>query len=115
MKEAGLSKSQILQIKDLFVKNDQLLADDTKLQKELNAKYPFVFHDEETTNKYSNQKFVKSLSEIISIEQFKQLFLPQFNSRIKIIADDKFNILTKRYKFMQDQEKELKKLLLETR
>jgi len=114
MKEANLSKSQILQIKDLLVKNDQLIAEDAKLQKELNAKYPFVFHDEETTTKYRNQKFVKSLSEIISIEQFKQLFLPQFNSRIKIISDDKFNILKTRYKFLQDQEAKLKKLLLET-
>nr|WP_294924216.1 hypothetical protein [uncultured Flavobacterium sp.] len=114
MNEAGLSKTQILQIKDLLIKKDQLLNENIESEKGLNAKYPFVFHDEETTTKYNDQKFVKSLSEIISIEQFKQLFLPQFNFRIQIIASDKFNLLKKRYKFTPDQEAKLKKLLLET-
>lgn len=62
MNKAGLSKSQTAKVKDLIIERDRLIAEDIKLQKELNTKYPFVFHDEETTTKYSNQKFIKSLS-----------------------------------------------------
>nr|WP_315199933.1 hypothetical protein [uncultured Flavobacterium sp.] len=114
MNTAGLSKSQVTQIKNLIIERDELLAEDTKLHTELNAKYPFVFHDSETTTKYSNQQFVLKLSKIITIAQFKQLFLPQLNSRVQIMVNDKFNLLKKRYKFTPDQEAKLKKLLLET-
>ncbi|RKR08972.1 hypothetical protein C8C83_0570 [Flavobacterium sp. 90] len=114
MNETGLSKPQILQIKDLLIKKDQLLTENIELEKELNAKYPFVFHDQETTTKYINQQFVHSLSEIVTISQFKQLFLSQLNYRIKTIAEDKFNLSKKRYKFTVDQEAKLKKLLQET-
>lgn len=114
MNNAGLSKNQVSKIKDLITERNQLLVEDTKLQIELNAKYPFVFHDEETTTKYSNQQFVQSLSEIITLAQFKQLFLPQLDSRIQRMANDKFNLLKKRYKFTPDQEAKLKKLLYDT-
>jgi hypothetical protein len=114
MNNTGLSKSQVAKIKDLITERNQLIADDTKLQNELNAKYPFVFHDEETTTKYSNQQFVQSLSEIITITQFKQLFWPQLDSRIQRMANDKFNLLKKRYKFTPDQETKLKKILYDT-
>jgi len=114
MNKAGLSKSQTAKIKDLIIERDRLNAQDIILQKELDAKYPFVFHDEETTTKYSNQQFVSALSEIITIEQFKQLFLPQLDFRIQILANDKMNLLKKRYKFTNDQETKLKKLLFET-
>lgn len=114
MTEVGLSKSQIVQINTLLLERDRLIAEDKKLQSELNTKYPFVFHDQETTTKYSNQKFVHSLSEIVTITQFKQLFLPQLDYRIKTIAEDKFNLLKKRYKFTGDQEVKLKQLLQET-
>ncbi|MEP6931503.1 MAG: hypothetical protein ABI850_15880 [Flavobacterium sp.] len=114
MDKAGLSKSQTAKVRDLIIERNRLIAEDTKLQNELKAKYPFVFHDEETTTKYSNQQFVKSLSEIITIEQFRKLFLPQLDFRIQQIANDKFNLLKKRYKFTPDQEAKLKKLLFET-
>jgi hypothetical protein len=114
MNNAGLSKSQVAKITNLITERNQLLAEDTKLQNELNAKYPFVFHDEETTIKYSNQQFVQALSEIITLAQFRQLFLPQLDARIQLISNDKFNLLKKRYKFTPDQEAKLKKLLLET-
>jgi len=114
MNNAGLSKSQTAKIRDLIIERNRLLAEDTKLQNELKAKYPFVFHDEETTTKYSNQQFVRALSEIITIAQFKQLFLPQLDARIQLMANDKFNLLKKRYKFTPDQEAKLKKLLSET-
>ncbi|CAD0002237.1 hypothetical protein [Flavobacterium salmonis] len=114
MNNAGLSKSQVTKIRDLIIERNRLIAEDTKLQNELKAKYPFVFHDEETTTKYSNQQFARALSEIITIAQFKQLFLPQLDARIKLIANDKFNLLKKRHKFTQDQETKLKKLLSET-
>jgi hypothetical protein len=114
MNTAGLSKSQVTKIKNLIIERNELLAEDAKLQNELNTKYPFVFHDTETTTKYSNQQFVLKLSEIITIAQFKQLFLPQLGSRVQIMANDKFNLLKKRYKFTPDQEVKLKKLLLET-
>lgn len=114
MNKAGLSKSQTAKVKDLIIERDRLIAEDIKLQKELNTKYPFVFHDEETTTKYSNQKFIKSLSEIVTIEQFKHLFLPQFDVRIQIMANDKLVLLKNRYKFNTDQEAKLKKLLYET-
>ena len=114
MHDAGLSKTQISQISDLLVERDKLISDDIEVKKELDAKYPFVFHDKETTIKYYDQKFIKSLSEIISIEQFKQIFLPQFDSRIQLIANDKLYLLKKRYKFTNDQEAKLKKLLYDT-
>lgn len=114
MNNAGLSKKQIAEIKDLIVERNRLITQDTKLQKELNDKYPFVFHDEETTTKYSNQQFVRALSEIITIAQFKQLFLPQLDARIQLMANDKFNLLKKRYRFTTDQETKLKKMLYET-
>ena len=114
MNNAGLSKGQTAKIRDLIIERNRLIAEDTKLQNELKAKYPFVFHDEETTTKYSNQQFVRALSEIITIAQFKQLFLPQLDARIQLMANDKFNLLKKRYKFTSDQEAKLKKLLSET-
>lgn len=114
MENTGLSKKQIAEIRNLITERDRLITEDIKLQNELNAKYPFVFYDEETTTKYSNQKFVRALSEIITIEQFKQLFLPQLDTRILILANDKFILLKKRYKFTTDQETKLKKLLYET-
>jgi len=114
MSNAGLSKSQTARVRDLIIERNTLIAEDTKLQNELKAKYPFVFHDEETTTKYSNQQFVRALSEIITLPQFKQLFLPQLDARIQLIANDKFNLLKKRYKFTPDQETKLKKLLSET-
>jgi len=114
MNNAGLSKSQTAKVRDLIIERNRLITEDTKLQNELKAKYPFVFHDEETTTKYSNQQFVRSLSEIITIAQFKQLFLPQLDARIQLMANDKFNLLKKRYKFTTDQEAKLKKLLSET-
>ncbi len=114
MNNAGLSKSQTAKIRDLIIERNRLLAEDTKLQNELKAKYPFVFHDEETTTKYGNQQFVRALSEIITLAQFKQLFLPQLDARIQLMANDKFNLLKKRYKFTPDQEAKLKKLLSET-
>nr|WP_315200658.1 hypothetical protein [uncultured Flavobacterium sp.] len=114
MNTAGLSKNQVTKIKDLIIERNQLIAEDTKLQSEFNSKYPFVFHDEETTSKYTNQQFVQSLSEIITIAQFKQLFLPQLISRIQRIANDKFDLLKKRYKFTADQEAKLKKILYDT-
>nr|WP_315240070.1 hypothetical protein [uncultured Flavobacterium sp.] len=114
MNSAGLSKSQSAQVRDLIIERNRLIAEDAKLQNELKAKYPFVFHDEETTTKYNNQQFVKSLSEIITIAQFRKLFLPQFDFRIQQIANDKFILLKKRYKFTPDQETKLKKLLDES-
>lgn len=114
MNKAGLSKSQADKVKDLIIERDRLIVQDLRLQKELNSKYPFVFHDEETTTKYSNQQFVGALSEIISVEQFKKLFLPQLETRIQILANDKLNLLKKRYRFTTDQETKLKKLLYET-
>ncbi|HEX8017574.1 MAG TPA: hypothetical protein VF465_20265, partial [Flavobacterium sp.] len=114
MNNAGLSKSQTAKVRDLIIERNKLIAEDIKQQNELKAKYPFVFHDEETTTKYSNQQFVRSLSEIITIAQFRQLFLPQLDLRIQRMADDKFNLLKKRYKFTADQEAKVKKLLSET-
>lgn len=114
MNTAGLSKSQVTKIKDLLIERDALIAEDTQLQNELNAKYPFVFNDKETTTKYSNQRFVQSLSEIITIAQFKQLFIPQFDYRIQRMTNDKLILLKKRYKFTQDQEAKLKKMLYDT-
>lgn len=114
MDNAGLSKKQIGEIKDLIVERNRLITEDAKLQKELNDKYPFVFRDEETTTKYSNQQFIRALSEIITIAQFKQLYMPQLDARIQLMANDKFNLLKKRYKFNTDQETKLKKLLHET-
>lgn len=114
MNNAGLSKSQTAKVRDLIIERNRLIAEDAKLQNELKAKYPFVFHDEETTTKYSNQQFVRALSEIITITQFRQLFLPQLDARIQRMVNDKFNLLKKRYKFTPDQEAKLKKLLSET-
>lgn len=114
MNNAGLSKSQSAKVRDLIIERNRLITEDAKLQNELKAKYPFVLHDEETTTKYSNQQFIRTLSEILTIEQFKQLFLPQLDARIQILANDKFNLLKKRYKFTTDQEAKLKKLLYET-
>ncbi|WP_163393181.1 hypothetical protein [Flavobacterium limi] len=114
MNNAGLSKSQTAKVRELIMELDRLIAEDLKQQSELKAKYPFVFHDEETTTKYRNQKFILALSEIITIAQFKQLFLPQLASRIELMANDKFNVLKKRYKLTSDQEAKLKKLLYDT-
>ncbi|WP_123921994.1 hypothetical protein [Flavobacterium sp. LM4] len=114
MNNAGLSKNQTAKVRDLITERDRLIAEDIKQQNELKAKYPFVLHDEETTTKYSNQKFIRALSEIITIAQFKQLFLPQLDARIDLMANDKFNLLKKRYRLTPDQEAKLKKLLSET-
>lgn len=114
MNNAGLSKSQTSQINTLLQERERSISEDAKLQSELNSKYPFVFYNKETAAKSINQKFVRSLSEIISIEQFRQLFLPQLEFRIKTLADDKFLILNKRYTFNTDQEAKLKKLLYQT-
>ncbi|MEO8239691.1 MAG: hypothetical protein ABI576_16425, partial [Flavobacterium sp.] len=46
MDKAGLSKSQTAKVRDLIIERNRLIAEDTKLQNELKAKYPFVFHDE---------------------------------------------------------------------
>lgn len=114
MGTVGLSKNQVAQIKDLIIERNRIIAEDAKLQSELNSKYPFVFHDAETTTEYSNQQFVLKLSEIITIAQFKLLFLPQLDSRIQRMANDKFNLLKKRYRFTPDQEAKLQKLLYDT-
>src|SRR6218665_2023803 len=114
MNNAGLTKAQTEQITALLNERERLFNEDKKKQNELNAKYPYVFHNQQNTDEYINQKFVRSLTDIITIGQFRALFLPQFDFTISSLAEDKLIVLKKRFKFTADQETKLKKLLYET-
>lgn len=112
--KSGLDAGTIEKIKNLIEARDQKLALFQKEQEEQAANYPVGFHDQETTTKYYNQQFVKSLSTILSLLQFKQLFLPQFEFRIQQMVADKWTLFKQRYTFTPEQETQLKKLLYET-
>lgn len=89
LKNAGLSNDVINNIKSLLVKKNESLVKNQKLQNELDSKYPFQFKDDEIEAEYVNKKFIKLLSETITIEQFRKIFQPQLEYRVKRIAEEK--------------------------
>lgn len=112
--KSGLDATTIIKIKKLISSHNQDIARFQKEQEEQMANYPILFHNPETTTKYYNQQFVKSLSAILSLSEFKQLFLPQFEFRIQQMITDKLTVFKQRYTFAPEQETQLKKLLYET-
>lgn len=113
MVRSGLDAVTTNKIKDLIANRDQALLEDKKFNEDQESKYPIAFQDEKTTSLYENQKFSKSLSEIITIEQFKKLFYPQLESRITRITNEKLLFFKKKYNLSQDQETKLKKVLFD--
>jgi vacuolar-type H+-ATPase subunit I/STV1 len=112
--KSGLSEVTRTKIKNLIIARDQTLAENKKSQEAQEANNPIAFQDSETTPKFVNQQFCKSLSEIISIDQFKKLFLPQLQPRITRITNDKLLFFKNKYKLTTEQEDKLKRLLSET-
>jgi hypothetical protein len=112
--KSGLSESTSTKIKNLIATRNQTLAENKKLQEEQEASYPIAFQDPETTPKFVHQQFSKSLSEIITIDQFKKLFLPQVQARITKKTNDKLVFFKNKYKLTLDQENKLKALLFDT-
>jgi hypothetical protein len=114
LSKSGLPEVTITKIKNLIIVRDQALAANMKTQEEEKANYPIVFQDSETTPKYIHQQFSKALSEIITIDQFKKLFLTQLQPRILRITNDKLTFFKNKYNFSSAQEEKLKQLLSET-
>lgn len=113
LQNSGLSKEAINRIKSLAVKKNESIARNQKLQSELDAKYFVQFKDDEIEDEYANKKFLKSLSEIISIEQFRKIFLPQLQYRIERVSGEKWELDKEKYKLTKEQEKQFRKLLFE--
>jgi len=113
LKNAGLSNDVINNIKSLLVKKNESLVKNQKLQNELDSKYPFQFKDDEIEAEYVNKKFIKLLSETITIEQFRKIFQPQLEYRIKRIAEEKWDLKKDKYRLTKEQEKKYKSLLYE--
>lgn len=112
--QSGLDSNTISEIKKLIELRNQNIAQFKKEQEKQNAEYPISFQYPEATAKYNNQLFLKSLSKLINIQQFKKLFLPQLEFQIKQVANDKLLCFKKKYSLTADQISKLKKLLYET-
>lgn len=111
LQNAGLTKDVINKIHVLVIKKNESVSKNQKLQAELDSKYLINFKDDEIEAEYANKKFIKSLSETISIEQFRKIFQPQLEYRIKRISDEKWDLNMVKYKFNKEQEKKYKNLL----
>jgi hypothetical protein len=114
LSKSGLPEATIAKIKNLIIARDQALIANAKAKEEQEANDAVAFQDPETTPKYIQQQFSKSLSEIITIDQFKKLFLPQLQARILRITNDKLLFFKNKYNFSSAQEDNLKRLLSET-
>lgn len=113
LKNAGLSKELTNKIEALLVQKKETLVKNQLLQKELDSKYPYQFKDDEIEVEYDNKKFIRALSEIVTIDQFRKMFQPQLEYRIKRIADEKWELSKDKYKLTPDQERKYKALLYE--
>lgn len=113
LQNAGLSKEKISKIKTLALQKNQALAENQKLQSEMDSKYFIHFKDDEIEAEYVNKKFLKSLSESITLEQFKKIFQPQLEYRIERISAEKWDLDKEKYKLTVEQEKQFRKLLYE--
>lgn len=110
---SGLTEDTIDKIKILLEEKSKRDLDNKKLQSELEINYPIQFRDDEINLEYSNKKFLQSISQIITVEQFEKIFLPQLEYRIKKISDEKWNLSKGKYKLSKDQEKKYRNLLYE--
>jgi hypothetical protein len=112
--KSGLDTNTINKIKTLIETRNKNIAQFKKEQEEQNANYPITFQNPQATVKYNNQLLIKSLSNLISLEQFKKLFLPQLQSQIQRQANDKIFFFTEKYSFTSEQLSKLKKMCYQT-
>lgn len=89
-KDSGLDATTINKIKRLIETRDKNLTEFKKALEDQNSNFPILFQDPQATIKYNNQLLIKSLSDLISITQFKNLFLPQLEAQIQRLANDKY-------------------------
>jgi hypothetical protein len=84
MNNTGLTKSQTEKVRDLIIERNRLIAEDTRLQKELNAKYPFVFHDEVMVLMLSKSDLVeKMITASFLNDTTKRNYLHSYQGRVK--------------------------------
>lgn len=111
LQTAGISAATTQKIKDLVNLRNKNLASYQQEQQAQNEGYPIAFTNPEATEKFHHQQFIKSLGKLLSLDQFKKLFLPQLQYRIERAASNRLAVLKKQYGLTAEQETSLKKLL----
>lgn len=110
LKESNFDQKTQNEILKLIGKRDKAITAINEQYEEQNKNYPITFQDPEFTVKYQNQLLIRSLSKLLTIEQFKKMFLPQLKSQIERITDDRILHFKNKYKFTSEQLSKLKKL-----
>jgi hypothetical protein len=73
---------------------------------------PFLYYDE-IKPETINRKFMRALMDVVTMDQYKQLFMPQLEGRIKKVVDERWELMNGMYQFKGEQIKKFKALLYE--
>lgn len=75
VKQAGLNKDIVTEIHELLLLREEKITAFEKLEEERKNKYEIIFQDDELTKEFVDNEFRKSLSELITTEEFKKNIL----------------------------------------
>lgn len=107
----NIDPKKIEKLIEILQQKEQALAQAKQWQEE-EARSPMTFlHHDELKPSHISRKFSKLLAQLLTMEQFKQLFEPQLEKRIHQIANNSWVIAKEKYKLNPTQANQFLELL----
>ncbi len=107
----NIDKTVVDKIATLLQQKEQELAEAKKIEStEAQNPMPFLYYDE-IKPETINRKFMRALMDVVTMDQYKQMFLPQLEGRIQRAMKDRYDFVNTTYQFNPEQSSKYKSLL----